>query len=170
MGFPGTSTGKNIHLHRTQVSHIVGRFFIIWATREGQEYWSGQPIPSPGDLPYPGIKLGSPALQVDSLPAELPGKLCICLLLNKWQVSIPTENNFQRKNFSIINIEIFLLSLFLLFTVYEHQDGETVSFLGKYPVGYLIQYGWKNTSVEWAFLPTHISVKWKKNTKIKSNG
>ena len=35
------------------------------------EYWSGQPFPSPGDLPDPGIKLGSPALQVDSLPSEL---------------------------------------------------------------------------------------------------
>ena len=31
------------------------------------------PIPSPGDLPDPGIKLGSPALQADSLSAELPG-------------------------------------------------------------------------------------------------
>ena len=33
----------------------------------------GQPIPSPGNLPNPGIELGSPALQADSLPAELPG-------------------------------------------------------------------------------------------------
>ena len=33
------------------------------------------PIPSPGDLPNPGMELGSPALQADSLPAELPGKL-----------------------------------------------------------------------------------------------
>ena len=39
-----------------------------------QEYWSRQPIPSPGDLPDPGIEPGSPALQVDSLPDELPGK------------------------------------------------------------------------------------------------
>ena len=31
-------------------------------------------IPSPGDLPDPGIELGSPALPADSLPAELPGK------------------------------------------------------------------------------------------------
>ena len=38
------------------------------------EYWSGYPFPSPGDLPNPGIKGGSPALQADSLPAELPGK------------------------------------------------------------------------------------------------
>ena len=39
-----------------------------------QEYWSGLPFPSPGDLPDPGIKPGSPALQVDSLPSELLGK------------------------------------------------------------------------------------------------
>ena len=35
------------------------------------EYWSGEPFPSPGDLPHPGIEPGSPALQADSLPAEL---------------------------------------------------------------------------------------------------
>ena len=40
------------------------------------EYWSGLPFPSPGDLPNPGIKPGSPALQADSLPCEPPGKLC----------------------------------------------------------------------------------------------
>ena len=39
-----------------------------------QEYWSGLPFPSPGDLPDPGIKPGSPALQADSLPSESPGK------------------------------------------------------------------------------------------------
>ena len=39
-----------------------------------QEYWSGLPFPSPGDLPNPGIKPRSPALQADSLPAEPPGK------------------------------------------------------------------------------------------------
>ena len=39
-----------------------------------QEYWGGLPFPSPEDLPDPGIKLGSPALQVDLLPSESPGK------------------------------------------------------------------------------------------------
>ena len=34
------------------------------------EYWSGKPLPSPGGLPHPEIKPRSPALQVDSLPAE----------------------------------------------------------------------------------------------------
>ena len=33
-------------------------------------YWSGLPLPSPGDLPNPGIKPRSPTLQLDSLPAE----------------------------------------------------------------------------------------------------
>ena len=39
-----------------------------------QEYWSGLPFPSPGDLPNPGIKPKFPELQVDSLPSEPPGK------------------------------------------------------------------------------------------------
>ena len=41
---------------------------------ETQEYWSGQPIPSPVELPDSGIKPGSPVLQVDSLPTELSGE------------------------------------------------------------------------------------------------
>ena len=40
-----------------------------------QGYWSGLPFPSPGDLPDPDIEPGSPAMQVDSLPTELLGKL-----------------------------------------------------------------------------------------------
>ena len=58
----------------TQVSQIAGGFFASWATREAQENWSGWLIPSPADLSNPGIEPGSPALQADSLPAELPGK------------------------------------------------------------------------------------------------
>ena len=37
------------------------------------------PCPSPEDLPNPRIEPRSPALQVDSLPAELPGKPLIVL-------------------------------------------------------------------------------------------
>ena len=40
-----------------------------------QEYWSGLPFPSPGDLPNPGIKPRSLALQADSLKTELWEKL-----------------------------------------------------------------------------------------------
>ena len=41
-----------------------------------QEYWSGLPFPSPGDLPDPGIKLSSPALADRVFTAEPPGKPC----------------------------------------------------------------------------------------------
>ena len=40
----------------------------------GQEYWSGLPFPSPGDLPDPGIEPGSPTLEADALTSEPPGK------------------------------------------------------------------------------------------------
>ena len=81
--FPGKNAGVGCHASsrgssqprdRTQVSHIAGGFFTSWATREAQGYWSGYPVPSPGALPDPGIELGSPALQDDSLPTELSGK------------------------------------------------------------------------------------------------
>ena len=39
-----------------------------------QEYWSGLPFSSPGDLSDPGIESRPPTLQTDSLPSELPGK------------------------------------------------------------------------------------------------
>ena len=42
------------------------------------EYLSGLPFPSPGDLPYPGIKPGSSALQADSSPSEPPGFIRVC--------------------------------------------------------------------------------------------
>ena len=39
-----------------------------------QEYWSGFPFPSPGDLPDPGIEPRSPTLQAEALTSEPPGK------------------------------------------------------------------------------------------------
>ena len=49
-----------------------------------QEYWSGLPLLSPGDLPNPGIEPGSPALQADTLTSEPPRKpilvhCCCCV-------------------------------------------------------------------------------------------
>ena len=60
--------------YRTEVSHITAWFFIVWATREAQEYWIGYTVPSVVELPDPGIQPESPALQMDSLPVELPRK------------------------------------------------------------------------------------------------
>ena len=78
------SRGYSQPKDQTQVSQIAGRFFTIWSTREAQEYWSGQPIPAPGHLCDPGVNLGSPALQVDSLPAELPGKASRARIAQIW--------------------------------------------------------------------------------------
>ena len=50
-----------------------------------QEYWSGLPFPLPGDLPEPGIKPTSLALQVDSLPLShciSPYHVLLLLLLS----------------------------------------------------------------------------------------
>ena len=44
-----------------------------------QEYWSGLPFPSPGDLPNLGIKPASSALQADSVPGEPSGEPVIPL-------------------------------------------------------------------------------------------
>ena len=42
-----------------------------------QEHWNAFPCPSPGDLPNPGIKLRSPALQADSLLLSHWGSPCM---------------------------------------------------------------------------------------------
>ena len=60
------SVGSNsLQPHGPQPS----RFLCLWGFSR-QEYWSGLPSPPPGDLPNPGIKLGSPVLQVNSLLSE----------------------------------------------------------------------------------------------------
>ena len=69
-----SSRGSSQTRAQIQVFCTAGGFFTIWTTRETQEYWSGYPIPSAGDLPNSGIKPGSPALQADSLLVELPRK------------------------------------------------------------------------------------------------
>ena len=64
-----------------------------------QEYWSGLPFPSPGDLPTPGIKPGSPSLQADALPSE-PQK-------GNWR----KPNFFKKVNqFPIKHLRLFLWS------------------------------------------------------------
>ena len=74
------SKGSSQPRDQTQVSCTARGFLTSWATREAQQYWSGYPIPSPGELPDPGIEPESLALQADSLPTELSKKLCRRLL------------------------------------------------------------------------------------------
>ena len=66
-----------------------------------QEYWSGLPFPSPGDLPDPGIEPRSHALQADALTSELPGKP---------QYESQIETLKAKKTLSFMNIDAKALS------------------------------------------------------------
>ena len=82
------SMGQVGQWHTCVLNHFscVQLFLSLWTVAHQaplskefsrQEYWSGLPFPSPGDLPNPGIKpvtLVSPALQAYSLPSEPPEK------------------------------------------------------------------------------------------------
>ena len=72
LAFP-FSRGSSQPMDWTQASCIAGGFFTSWATREAQNT-RVVACPFSNDLPHPGVKLGSSALQVDSLPTELSGK------------------------------------------------------------------------------------------------
>ena len=64
-----------------------------------QEYWRRLPCPPRWDLPDPGIELGSPALQVDSLPAKLPGKSMFHIIITTyWQYSCIVQYTLIRSD------------------------------------------------------------------------
>ena len=74
---------RDFHLQRIQKRALSYAYFPLYIQAclvplsmefSRQEYWSGEPFPSPGDLPNSGIKHGSPALQMDFLLSEPPGK------------------------------------------------------------------------------------------------
>ena len=62
-----------------------------------QEYWSGLLLPSPGDLPDPGIETRSPALEADFLPSEPPGKplLMAIVLMILLLISLSIKQGFK---------------------------------------------------------------------------
>ena len=93
------SRGSSQSRDQIQVSRIAGGFSTSWATRETQEYWSGQPISSPGDLPKPRFKPRLPALQVNSLLSKPPGKtkvICVIIFcLKNFCLSILFETHYN---------------------------------------------------------------------------
>ena len=71
-----------------------------------QDYWSGLPFPSPGDLPDPGVKLMSPALAGGFFTTEPPGKP-----LSKFTTQINHSiNKFLRAEYVKQRREIYALS------------------------------------------------------------
>ena len=80
MWLPKSQTLLLLLLSRfSRVRHLVAPWTAAYQASlsmgfSRQEYWSGLPFPSPGDLPDPGIEPRSPALQAEALPSEPPGK------------------------------------------------------------------------------------------------
>ena len=69
-----------------------------------QEYWSELPFPS-GDLPDPGIEPGSPALQADALPSEVPGKPLPVYVCESWTIK-KTEHQRIDVQFSSVRTSL----------------------------------------------------------------
>ena len=67
-----------MHVKESESRSVMSDSSTMWTIQSIEssrpEYWSGQPFPSPGDLPNPGTEPRVPTLQADSLPSEPPGK------------------------------------------------------------------------------------------------
>ena len=60
-------------------------------------------VTEPGDLPNPGIELGSPVLQADSLPSEPPGRPNIMLPLNLARTAVRHDRKGRREKLTILS-------------------------------------------------------------------
>ena len=82
-----------------------------------QEYWSGLPSPPAGDLPDPGIKTMSPALQVDSLPLNHWGSPWLNLTLSLFKVESNNPSLQIDSSVPFFRIHIFLLIYNICFSL-----------------------------------------------------
>ena len=97
----------------------VARQALLCMGFSRQEYWSGLPFPSPGDLSNPGIKPTSPTLWADSLPSEPPGKPLLMVNVFKDKKK-KTEGSGNACNYFYFRF----LPLLLLVQVGGRQQGE----------------------------------------------
>jgi len=86
--------------------YVIAHQALLFMEFSRQEYWSGQPFPSPGHLPDPGIKPRSLTLQAGSLPSEPRGKPLIevtkvRLFATPWTVAYqaPPSVGFDRQEY-----------------------------------------------------------------------
>ena len=138
-----------------------------------QEYWSGLPFPSPEDLPDPGVKPRSPALQADALTSEPPGKpLCylpfsdsvqslsgVWLFVTPWtaarQASLSIANSSSLNLMSIewvmpSNHLILLFPSPFAFSLSQHQ-GLFKWVRSSYQVAKVLEFQLQHQSFQWIF-------------------
>ena len=85
-----------------------------------QEYWSGLPFPSPGNLPNSGFEPGSPALRADSLPSEPPGDRSTSRIMIKGSINNPIYScSYLKETTSKPSPLSIIFAIFLLGTSYE---------------------------------------------------
>ena len=113
-----------------------------------QEYWSGLPFPSPGDLPNPGIEPRSPALQADALPSEPPGKpLCgelLCLFRVERPHSCPQHSRQASTPFTMRRTSPWV---YFLSPVLGHSTTVFTLLINE-----MVIPDWKKNSKNWALL------------------
>ena len=98
-----------------KVAQLFRLIAIPWTLQSMEfsrpDYWSGQPFPSPGDLPNPGIEPTSPALQADSLPAEPQASPYGCWFLAKKAPEVGMDFLVICQNFLLLLLFSITLSL-----------------------------------------------------------
>ena len=123
----------------------------IWFSR--QEYWSGLPCPSLGDLPNPGFEPRSLAFQADSLLSEPPGKPLICF---KWLSHAQSRVNFLTPFSSAAAAKSHQLCLTLC---------EPIAYQAPLSLGFSMQEHWSGLP----FPSVHESEKWKWSRSVVSD-
>ena len=123
-----SSRGSSQPRDQTQVFHVTGRFFTIWATWEAHEYCCGSGIPSPRDLPNPGIKLGSnciiggfftvcntrEALQFRSWMTKTEGNMDYVVEDKNWSFQFGPDDQVEKQYYSNDMLFGFVLIFVLL--------------------------------------------------------
>ena len=99
-----------------------------------QEYWSGLPFPSPGDLPDPGIEPRSPTLQADALTSDPPGEPNTCRKPPKYSTNLDWLK--KKKRYPVIKMSYacsthkphttHILLMFLIFSTIKKKVGKKI--------------------------------------------
>ena len=112
-----------------------------------QEYWSGLPFPSPGDLPNPGIEPRSPALQANALPSEPPGKPFFMKVIIKLFLSpfLPRKRHFQSHWLLILCWLPIVPDVSAAVIVLKYSNIKTCVFK-------INRHRWKENRMEWPLL------------------